>query len=91
MRRKGAWSASFKAIHAFEQKRVAPLETPTPSYTRVDAEIAWRAEIGPGRTLTVFLQGTNLLDEEIRLHTSYLKDVAPQMGRSFVFGVRGHF
>ena len=42
-------------------------------------------------TLTVFLQGTNLLDEEIRLHTSFLKEVAPLMGRSFTLGVRAEF
>jgi iron complex outermembrane receptor protein len=87
----GAWTGSFTTIHAFEQKRVAELETPTPSYTRVDAEIAWRLDSGARRSITVFLQGSNLLDEEIRLHTSYLKDVAPQMGRSFALGVRAQF
>lgn len=87
----GPVTASVTAIRAFAQRRTAPLETPTPAHTRLDAEIAWRAETRPGRSVVVFLQGTNLLDEVIRLHTSYLKDVAPQMGRSATLGVRAEF
>lgn len=86
--RSGPWSGSVTAIRARAQDRVAELETATPGYTRVDAEIAreWAVE-GRG-TLTVFLQGTNLLDRDIRLATSYLKDVSPLMGRSFLLGAR---
>jgi iron complex outermembrane receptor protein len=87
--REGPWSVNALVVHSLEQKRAAPLETPTPAYTRVDVEVAWR--FGRGDAATVFLKGTNLLDEEIRLHTSYLKDVAPQMGRSFTLGVRAAF
>jgi hypothetical protein len=32
-----------------------------------------------------------LLNKVIRSHTSYLKDVAPQMGRSFGLGVKFAF
>jgi iron complex outermembrane receptor protein len=87
----GAWSTHLTVIHSFAQNRVAPLETTTPAYTKVDAEIAYRLESKSGRALTVFLQGSNLADQEIRLHTSYLKDVAPLMGRSFTIGLRGEF
>jgi iron complex outermembrane receptor protein len=87
----GPWSSHLTAIHSFAQKKTSPLETPTDAYTRVDAEIAWELESAKGRKLTVFLQGSNLLDEEIRLHTSYLKDVAPLMGRSFTIGLRADF
>lgn len=87
----GALGVNFTAIHAFAQRRTAPLESPTPSYTRIDAEASWRIG-GSGRSgLTAFVQVTNLLDEVIRLHTSYLKEIAPQMGRSVVAGVRGEF
>jgi len=87
----GSWSVQASATHGFAQKRIAPLETPTPGYTRVDAELAWKLEGAPGQSSTFFLQATNLLNEMIRLHTSYLKDVAPLMGRSFTLGVRGEF
>ena len=47
--------------------------------------------ITDGRVVTAFVQGTNLLDSDIRAHTSFLKDVAPLMGRSFLVGVRATF
>ena len=87
--RAGAWSANATVVRSFAQERTAPLETRTPSFTRVDLELAWR--FGAREAATVFLRGTNLLDEEIRLHTSYLKEVAPQMGRSFTLGIRAMF
>ena len=39
----------------------------------------------------VFLRGTNLLDDEIRQHTSPLKDLIPLPGRSVHAGVRFDF
>ena len=85
----GPWSANAVIVRSLAQRRTAPLETATRAYTRVDVELAWRA--GQADTLTLFVKGTNLLDEEIRLHTSYLKDVAPQMGRSVALGLRATF
>jgi iron complex outermembrane receptor protein len=41
--------------------------------------------------LHIFLRGTNLLDEDIRQHTSPLKDLAPLPGRSLHAGVRFEF
>ena len=87
--RQGPWSVNATVIHSLAQKRTAPLETPTPAYTRVDLEVAWR--FGGGDRATLFVKGTNLLDDEIRLHTSYLKNVAPQMGRSVTLGLRTVF
>ena len=85
-----AWGARLTAMRVASQDRTAPLESATPGYTKVDAEVT--LALGGGRRgLVAFLQGSNLLDEEIRVHTSYLKDVAPQMGRSFALGVRGEF
>lgn len=87
----GPITAQASVVHAFEQRRVAPLETVTPGYTRLDADLAWKVRALGRGNLTVFVQGTNLGDEVIRVHTSYLKDVAPLMGRSVVAGIRGEF
>jgi iron complex outermembrane receptor protein len=89
--RRGPWSAALRVLRAMPQKRTAPLETPTAGYTRLDGEVAWNVATGEGRRVIVFVQGRNLLDREMRLHTSHLKDVAPQIGRSFTLGVRGEF
>lgn len=87
----GPWSGSVTVVRARGQSRVAELETPTPGYTRLDAEIAREWIFGGRGTLTVFLQGTNLLDRDIRVATSYLKDVSPLMGRSLLLGARFTF
>ncbi len=89
--RSGPWNGNLTAVRARAQTRVADFETATPGYTRIDAELAHEWTRGAGGGVTLFLRGTNLLDREIRLHTSFLKDVAPLMGRSFNLGVRAEF
>lgn len=39
----------------------------------------------------VSARGSNLLDEEVRYHTSLLKAVAPQPGRSALLSLRVNF
>ena len=39
----------------------------------------------------LFTKANNLLNEDIRDATSYIKDIAPQGGRSIMFGLRGDF
>ena len=41
--------------------------------------------------LEAFAKANNLLDEEIHDHASFLKDFAPQGGRSLLIGLRGEF
>jgi len=41
--------------------------------------------------LEAFARANNLLDEEIREHASFLKDIAPMGGRSLMIGLRGEF
>jgi len=41
--------------------------------------------------LTYFISAKNLLNEDIRLSTSLLKDIAPLPGRNITFGVRAKF
>ena len=42
-------------------------------------------------TLTLFLRGTNLLNEEERNHVSFLKDLAPLAGRGALAGAQLRF
>ena len=87
----GAWSTHLTALRVRKQDRVAELESVTPGYTRVDAEVSYLLRAGGTASYLIFLQGTNLLDKDIRTHTSYLKDTTPQAGRSFTLGVRAQF
>jgi iron complex outermembrane receptor protein len=87
----GGWKgldASIDAIFADDQDDVADNELPTEGYTQLNASISYMFG-EPG--LYLFLRGTNLLDEDIRQHTSPLKDLVPLPGRSLHLGLRYEF
>ena len=86
---RGAWSGFVSLLAVRRQDRLATLETPTAGYRRLDAEVAYTLQPGENASLQLFVQGRNLLDDEIRLATSFIKDFAPQPGRSVLVGVRG--
>ena len=81
----GGWFARVNLLHAFAQKRVAfDEETPTPGYNLLNAEVSYRHKwklFGAERELTIGVKGTNLLNDEIRLSTSFKKDEVLQPGR----------
>ncbi|MFT3992112.1 MAG: TonB-dependent receptor [Luteolibacter sp.] len=72
------------------QDRHAEDELPTDSYFLVNAGLTYDLVKG-GTTTTFFLKGTNLLNQEARQSTSFLKDIAPLAGRGVVAGVRVAF
>jgi iron complex outermembrane receptor protein len=78
-------------IHAYKQDNLAPLETETPGYDLVNAEVSYSFATGNQLEFQVYLKGQNLLDEDIRNSTSTLKDFAPQIGMNAIFGVRAYF
>ena len=88
---KNNWQANFNITRVVRQDRVAILETETSGYTLMNAEVGYHMKLSPSVNYTLFLQGRNLLDSDIRVHTSFLKDVAPMAGRAIVAGVRGVF
>lgn len=82
-------SAHLGVLHGFKQTKIAPNELPTDSYTSVNATATWL--LPTSMRLEAFAKAYNLLDDEIRDHTSFLKDIAPQRGRSLLIGLRGEF
>jgi len=76
-------------LRAFKQDRNADNETTTDGYTSVNATITYL--IPASFHLEAFAKGYNLLDQEIREHSSFLKDIAPLGGRSVLVGLRGEF
>jgi iron complex outermembrane receptor protein len=73
-----------------DQSDVANFETTTEGYTLVNANLQYEFA-GEGVDWVIFAKGSNLTDEEARVHTSYLKDKAPLPGRNLTFGVRALF
>lgn len=89
--KKNAWLANFNLTRVTRQDRVAAFETETSGYTLMNAEMGYHMKLTKSVNYTLFLQGRNLLDEEMRVHTSFLKNFAPLPGRAIVAGVRGVF
>ncbi|WP_028102755.1 TonB-dependent receptor [Pseudoduganella violaceinigra] len=85
------WRAGATWIHARAQDRLASFETsPTGSYNQLNANLSYTQKLHD-MDLTWFMLAKNLLNDEVRVSTSILKDVSPLPGRSFVFGVRAKF
>lgn len=76
--------------HLFTQDDVANNETATDGYTLLNANINYNLNI-QNADVVLYLQAKNLLDEEARVHTSLLKDVAPLPGRNVIVGIRSYF
>lgn len=64
-----------------EQTNAGRFETRTAGFTMVDASVSLRLFSGNGLFHDITLVGRNLADTEARLHTSFLKDLAPLPGR----------
>jgi len=78
-------------VHARGQDRLAANELQdTPAYNQLDANLSYTQRV-QGVDLTWFGLAKNLLNDDIRLSTSVLKDLAPLPGRRFVMGVRTKF
>ncbi len=75
---------------AAEQDRFAAYELPTDGYTLVNFAATWRPG-GETHGLSVQLRADNVTNEDARLHTSFLKDVAPLPGRNLKVTLRGAF
>lgn len=89
----GAWlypqgsESAWSVRRTTAQDRIAPTETSTPGYTLLNASIGYL--IPTARvTYELFARGRNLTNEEVREHTSFLKEFAPQGVRSVLAGVR---
>ncbi|XOV88976.1 MAG: TonB-dependent receptor [Pseudomonadota bacterium] len=77
------FAVRLRATRAAAQADTAAGETSTDGYTLLDLYADYHFG-----DLLVFLKGHNLLNQEIRQHTSFIKSFAPQGGRGFEVGVR---
>jgi iron complex outermembrane receptor protein len=81
-RLEGQWAAN--------QDRIADYELPTDGYFLVNAGLSYDLQLGDVAT-TFYVKGVNLLDQDARQSTSFLKDIAPLPGRGLVLGLRSEF
>ena len=79
---------NLDAIFADSQNKLASNELATEGYTLLNLSLSYTLD---NPDILLFLRGSNLLDEEIRRHTSYLKDRVPLPGRSLYAGLTYNF
>ncbi len=84
------WVVKMRATSVDDQNDTATNEFRTEGYTRVDVYFDHHFDVG-GNELLLFVKGNNLTDEEIRNHSSYLKNFAPEPGRGYELGLRYRF
>ncbi|MCB0330068.1 MAG: TonB-dependent receptor [Bdellovibrionales bacterium] len=85
----GAFSGMVEGVFVSAQNDVAPFELETDAYSLLNVQLEVKPRIENDYQLTFFVRGSNLTDEEARVHSSFLKDQAPLRGRAFLFGIRG--
>ncbi|REH39890.1 iron complex outermembrane receptor protein [Paraperlucidibaca baekdonensis] len=84
-------SANISFVQAMDQNRPGRLDTETNGYGLLNADLSVVVHRHGASEASVFVQGTNLLDDDIRRATSFIKDAVPAPGRGGVVGVRYTF
>ncbi len=87
---KNNWSLSAEVTRVFSQHQVATNESSTGGYTLLECYADYHWQLGESELL-VYARASNLLDEEIRNHVSFLKDIAPGEGRGIRVGIRFNY
>ncbi|HVR30932.1 MAG TPA: TonB-dependent receptor [Thermoanaerobaculia bacterium] len=82
--------AMVETRHREDQDRLAPNETPTASYTVLNASFSYRFFTG-AQVYDLVARGRNLTDEDVRSHTSFVKDRVPLPGRDLSLALRMSF
>jgi iron complex outermembrane receptor protein len=85
------WSAHVHVTRHGKQDDVGRLELETDGYTLLSIYADYHLQVGGDSEVKLFVRGTNLLDEEVRNHTSLLKNYAPEAGRGITLGLRYEF
>ena len=84
------FSAGIEGHYAARQDRTSDFELPTDRSFLLSANIGYRITLGTTEA-NFYVKGVNLTDAEARLHTSFLKDIAPLGGRGVVCGMKFAF
>ena len=84
------WSLGLRCAYVDDARHLAPGEPNTDSYTLLEINADYHLHLG-SHELLLFAKGSNLLDETIRNHTSFVKNLAPEPGRALRAGVRLSF
>lgn len=86
----GPFGAQLEVVHAKRQDRVPEGQSTTDGYTLTNVYVTWRFG-WMASDLTAYLRATNLFDQDARVASSFLRDIAPLPGRGLQAGLRASF
>jgi len=85
---KDDFNGNLRLTRGEAQTKSGENETSTPSYVLVNLSAQYRITSFDDSEVMLFAKGKNLLNENIRNSTSYLRNFAPEPGRSAEVGIR---
>jgi iron complex outermembrane receptor protein len=83
-----ALSSYVRYTRADSQPYAGDFESKTDGYNLLNVGVDYQVQAYQGAKLMVFAKGNNLLNEDIRNATSYLRNFAPEPGRGAEVGIR---
>jgi len=84
----GNWNSNVRLTRAQRQNHSGPNEADTPGYFLLNITTQYQVKDFQGANLLVYAKGNNLLNEDIRNSTSFLRNFAPEPGIGAEVGVR---
>lgn len=85
---KGNWNSNLRLTRGEAQNRAGDNDTPTAGYLLLNLSTQYQILDLHGADVMLFAKANNLLDENIRNSTSYLRNFAPEAGRGAEIGFR---
>ncbi|MCX7097401.1 MAG: TonB-dependent receptor [Methylococcales bacterium] len=85
---KSDWSADLRLTRGEAQTRAGDNQTNTPSYVLLNLGTQYHLASFDDADVMLFAKAKNLLNDNIRNSTSYLRNFAPEAGRSAEIGFR---
>jgi iron complex outermembrane receptor protein len=84
------WLGEVSWRRVYDQNDVGFGEIHTEGFDDLRLHLNYTMDLGVS-SVELSLSGRNLTDDEQRYHTTFIKDLAPQPGRTIEAGVRVHF
>lgn len=84
----GNWDSNLRLTRGEAQNAPGANEASTPGYALLNLNTRYHILDFKGAELSLFAKGNNLLDENIRNSTSFLRNFSPEPGRGAVLGMR---
>ncbi len=85
------WNTALRYTRSEAQERAGLNENATRGFDLLTATADYQLKLGDAVQFSLFVKASNLLNEEMRSSVSFLRNYAPEPGRSFVFGLRATF